>query len=377
MFREITDRRSFLVQTAVAGIALLEAGRCLAAPRDGARAGGAKPGGEWKPRVDADMEKMLRADNAPGAALGVVRAGKVVYTKGYGRKNLPDGGVPDADTVFYIGSLSKALTAVGAMLLVEHGKLKLDAPAGEYIKDLPAAWRHITIRQYMSHTSGIPQISRKAKTDHETIDEVYKEFAGSKLTSPPGGKEEYNNFNFAIIGNVIEKISGLSYMEYMTRRVFKPLGMDHTGIGNLSPANHALGYERNKAGKLKESQANVVPMGTPSGGLESTIADLLKLDEALRTNTLLKPRAFKQMITPVEKFNATPGWFVRKAGKYTIVNKDGAAGGFSSLLSFVPGHGHAVIILRNMQGTGVSLTPVTNEIFHTACDLPTIKEGRK
>ena len=119
-----------------------------------------QPGGNIaEAAADPIIVPAMRQKQFPGLILGVVKDGQVVVKKGYGVKSFASGEAPDENTVFYIGSLSKALTAVGAMLLVEQGKLDLDAPAGNYLKGLPKSWQPITVKQFMAHQSGIPQLN--------------------------------------------------------------------------------------------------------------------------------------------------------------------------------------------------------------------------
>jgi CubicO group peptidase (beta-lactamase class C family) len=146
--------------------------------------------------------------------------------------------------------------------------------------------------------------------------------------------------------------------------------MDHSGVGKISPENRATGYLRRQNGQMTEAEPDIASFGVPSGGLETSLADLLKLEASLRTNTLLKPRFFKLMITPVEGFTSTPGWFTRTAAGVTVVSKNGAAGGFSSFFSFVPDRGDAIIMLRNVQGKGLGIQGPSNAILDACCGIP-------
>lgn len=357
MQHERQSRRAFLTDSAT----LLAA--TFIAPR--------RPqGGKWQADADDTIQRMMKEHGIPGVMLAVVKDGQVAYQKGYGVKRVPNGGVPDANTVFYIGSLSKALTAVGAMLLVQGGKLDLDAPASRYIKELPRTWQAITVKQFMTHTSGIPQIGNKQKNAQGSISGVYELMASKPMQSQPGTKQSYNNFNFAVTGNLIEVISGMSYIDYMTARVFKPLSMDRSGIGTIDPNNRAFGYRAVKGGKTNETEPDIESFGIPSGGLETTLADLLKLEVSFRAHTLLKPRFFSMMITPAEGFGATPGWFSRTAGKTTVISKNGASGGFSSYFAFAPRRGDAIIMLRNFQGGGAGIQGPSNDILASCCGVP-------
>lgn len=368
MKTDLISRRAFLAGSTLASASML-IDVCFG-QRRGGRGKAAAPSSDWKAETDRIVTDMMQQSSVPGVVIGVVREGEVLYKKGYGVKRMPNGTAPDENTVFYIGSLSKAITAVGAMLLVQEGKLDLDAAASRYIPDLPRPWRSITVKQFMSHTSGIPEISNREKDAQENISGVYALVADMPMQFDPGAQESYNNFNYAVTGNLIERISGMSYIDYMTRQVFRPLGMDRTGIGNLGPENHATGYRQNKNGQMNEDKPDIAALGVPSGGLETNLADLLKLEASLRTNTLLKPRFFNMMVTPVEGFGATPGWFTRKAAGVTVVSKNGASGGFSSFFSFVPGRGDAIVMLRNVQGKGMGIQGPSNSILEACCGIP-------
>ena len=175
--------------------------------------------------VDEIIKKMMAANDVPGVAVGVVRNGEVVHVKGYGVRKRPNGEPPDAKTVFYIGSLSKAVTACGAMLLVEEGKLDLEKPASEYIKSFPSRWREITVKQLMTHTSGLPQVERSAKkADGSDVDSLYQSLGKEPLAFPPGTKEQYNNFNFEVVGHLMETVSGQAYIDFMKTAVVRSAG---------------------------------------------------------------------------------------------------------------------------------------------------------
>jgi CubicO group peptidase (beta-lactamase class C family) len=310
----------------------------------------------------------MRQKQFPGLVLGVIKDGQVVVKKGYGVKSFASGEAPDENTVFYIGSLSKALTAVGAMLLVEQGKLDLDAPASKYLKGLPKSWEPITVNQFMAHQSGIPQLNMK----FQTFKEMLKSAEDKPLSFAPGTKQEYNNFNFAVAGMIIEAVSGMKYIKYMKQTVFSPLRMDHTGYRILS-RNEATGYKPGKGNRRPiQHQMKGGPYAIPSGHLQSTLADLLKFYDALRTGKLLKPAAYQQMITRINpSLSGTPGWFERKAGGDSVVSKNGAVPGFHSIMSFVPGKGDAVIMLWTSQKPkGNGLFKATNRLLNQICNVP-------
>jgi CubicO group peptidase (beta-lactamase class C family) len=310
----------------------------------------------------------MKQKQFPGLVLGVVKDGEVVVKKGYGVKSFASEEVPDENTVFYIGSLSKALTAVGAMLLVEQGKLDLDAPASKYLKELPRTWQQITVKQFMAHQSGIPQLNWK----YPTFRKMLKAAEEMPLSFAPGTKQEYNNFNFAVTGKIIEAASGMKYLKYMKQNIFGPLHMDHTGY-RIASRNEATGYRPGNGNPRPiKHQIKGGPYAIPSGHLQSTLADLLRFYDALRTGKLLKPASYELMITRINpSLSGTPGWFERKAGKDSVVTKNGAVPGFHSIMSFVPGRGDAVIILWTSQKPkGNGLFRATNRLLNRICGIP-------
>ena len=330
---------------------------------------------EIQTEADRIVEQMMKQDGIPGVVLAVVKNGKVVVEKGYGTKSTGSIQPPDKNTVFYIASLSKAITAVGAMLLVDKGKLKLDDPAGRYMKDLPRAWNSITVRQFMTHTSGIPELPRREKKQDDTIAEAFKLAAGLPMAFKPGTDEKYNNFNFAIIGRLIEEMSGQSYTDYMRSNLFAPLGMSHTGGGILDRfPNHATGYDGVR-GNLKPGVLDVQEFGWPSGGLATTLSDLLKLDEALRSGKLMKRSTYEQMITKTDVGAGTPGWFTHDAGGIKLVTKNGyGTMGFSSMYLFAPERGDSVIMIRNFGGKAEIQSPA-NQIMAAVLGIKDVGRG--
>jgi len=323
--------------------------------------------GEAEAIADSIIQPAMREKQLPSLVLGVVKNGQVMVKKGYGVKTLGAGARPDENTVYYIGSLSKAVTAVGLMLLVQQGKVDLNAPASNYLKGLPRSWRHITVAQLMAHQSGIPQLNKKLPTFRAML----RSADAIPLSFTPGSKQEYNNFNFAVTGKIIEAVSGMSYLDYMKRNVFGPLGMKGAGF-NIHSRNAATGYRPTPGGSAAirhEMKGGMYAI--PSGHLQSTLADLLKFYDALEAGKLLKPSAYRQMITRINPdLSGTPGWFERKAAGDSIVTKNGSVPGFHSIMSFAPGRGDAVIMLwtsRKPKGNG--LFKADNELLRRICGV--------
>jgi CubicO group peptidase (beta-lactamase class C family) len=321
--------------------------------------------------ADPVVRDAMERHGTPGLMLAVVDNGRLILQKGYGARSLPSGPPPGPDTVFAIGSISKAVTAVGAMLLVQDGRLQLNDPAAKYLSGLPESWRRITVRQFMTHTSGIPRI-----VGAPSFATALKRAAAMPLSFRPGSDQEYNNFNFAVIGKVVEEVSGQPYLDYMQRRVFGPLHMDSTGV-QVASSDRATGYVAG-AGGLRSAAPDFAPgdFGVPAGGLESTAADLLKLEAALREGRFLLPDATCQMWTPAVPpgthytWNFTPGWQRRVSNGTLVIAKNGAVTGFTSMIQLVPSRGEALVMLWNLKHRGNDFWTASADLLQRAFGIP-------
>lgn len=340
-------------------------------------------------KADAIIKRAMSEKCIPGLMLAIVKDGQVVVKKGYGVKSLeaPTPELPDENTLFYIGSLSKAVTAFGIMRLVDKNWLKVTDKASKYIPILPAKWRDIELRYFLAHQSGIPQLKQHVPNFELMLHSV----AHVDLTFQPGTRYEYNNFNFAVAGKVIESASRRSYLDFMQSEIFFPLGMLHTGFDQPG-ANHATGYRRKGlheneddeqgAQQPDQSQSDcqqitinkVEPSGRysiPSGFLQTTVADLLKLYWAIERQQLLTPASYEAMFSRVTpQFSGTLGWFQTNPGGIQIIEKNGSGTrqGFSSEFMFAPAPRAAVIILMNQPATQAAA--IAKELLREVCGLP-------
>jgi CubicO group peptidase (beta-lactamase class C family) len=321
--------------------------------------------------ADPVVRDAMERHGTPGLMLAVVEKGKLVLEKGYGMRSLPAGSPPGPDTVFAIGSISKAVTAVGTLLLVQDGKLRLNDPAAKYLSGLPESWRRITVRQFMTHTSGIPRI-----VGAPSFATALKRAAGMPLSFKAGTDQEYNNFNFAVVGKVVEAVSGQPYLDFMQQRVFTPLHMDSTGV-LVDSNDRATGYIA-RAGGLRPAAPEFVPgdYGVPAGGLESTVADLVKLEAALREGRFLLPDATCEMWTPAVPpgthytWNFTPGWQRRVSNGTLVIAKNGAVTGFTSMIQLVPSRGEALVMLWNLKHRDNDFWTASADLLQRAFGIP-------
>lgn len=287
---------------------------------------------ELKQQIDQIVQTQMQQQHIPGLALAVLVDGEPFYIHGYGKANIENGAPVTVETLFGIGSCSKALTAFAVMLLVDAGKINVNDSIKHYIRDAPESWRPVTIRQLLSHTSGIPQ----HQGPHLPWSKIWRQLAARPLQFMPGSQTKYNNFGYKVLSHLIEVVSGQKYGHFMKERIFKPLGMVHTSLpAQLYPPGLAVGYKtQNNQMRLAHHQHPWRQMWG-SGGIVTNILNFARWDQALTRQELLSPQAYQLMWTPVLLNNGQPsgwclGWQVRHQKGITKYSKDGGIIGYRS-----------------------------------------------
>ena len=177
-------------------------------------------------RIDDYVRERMKEFSLPSVSLAIVDDGKVAKVGSYGLADVARGTPAAPDTVYKIGSVSKQFIATGIMLLVQDGRLKVDDPISRYLEGTPPAWQPITIRHLLTHTSGIVRESpafdpMKVQSDADVIKAAYP----LPLRFEPGSKWEYCNVGYFALAQIITKVSGQPWTQFMHERVFKPAGM--------------------------------------------------------------------------------------------------------------------------------------------------------
>ena len=202
-------------------------------------------------KVDEYVRSEMAKRKIPGLSLAVVRNGEVVKAGGYGLANVELNCPATAETIYQSGSVGKQFAATLVMMLVEEGKIELDAPISNYFQDAQATWKGITVRRLLTHTSGISdklydQINMR---QDYTEDELYRKIAALPLDFAPGEKWNYSNPGYLMLGILIRKVTGEFYGDLLRKRIFNPLGMATARI--ISEAdivmNRAAGYRLSRA----------------------------------------------------------------------------------------------------------------------------------
>ena len=313
-------------------------------------------------RVDAYVRGRMAERQIPGLAVAVVRDGRAVKVKGYGTASVEFGVAADENTVFQMYSVSKVFAGLAAMKLVEEGRLSLDAPVSQFFDSAPPAWAALRVRHLLTHTSGLPSWSanpRFASLPDEKRNELTKAEAVALVSElplrfAPGERWAYHLSGYVMLGSVVERLSGKSYADFLSERVFTPSGMGSTrfgGTGVLVPRRSPTAYNR-QTGELRPWLYPFGEKDYPAAGLNSSAADLAKFFVALDAGKILKPESLGALWSPVRLNDGTEkpygmGWTVGEHKGRRVV---GHEGGGAAWIAHFPAERLSVVVLCNLNG---------------------------
>ena len=260
--------------------------------------------------IAAEMAKQ----HIPSLSLAVVQNGIVVKMKSYGLANLELNAPATPHSVYQLQSITKSFVACAVMLLVEDGKLALDEKITKYLTGVPATWSDITVRQLLTHTSGIPGFIQDQGGWQPMVafgqtvgssDEIVAWAAARPLKFAPGEGRRYSGTGYHLAGMIIEKVTGKPWGQFLHERIFAPLGMTSTRVANYQDVipNRASGYDHFGDVPLNGYAFTPAYMESAAGGLVSTAEDMAKWEIALENGTMLGATALAQMTAPVKLKN--------------------------------------------------------------------------
>lgn len=253
-------------------------------------------------KIDAIAANAIAKGTTVGLSIAVAHHGKIVWAKGYGQADVAGHKAAEADTIYRIGSLTKQFTAAAIVQLAEAGKLKLGDEISRYVPEVPTAGNKVTIEQLLHHTSGIPNYTSQpgfglVETTHLTPAAVVAIVKDVAWDFPAGSAWSYSNTGYAVLGMIIEKVSGETYAGYLAKHVFPRAGLVATTYCDESvPDPHrAMGYARGTPPEL----AQPIDLSTPyaAGAICSTVTDLLRWDAALAAGRVVSPAGYRAMTT--------------------------------------------------------------------------------
>jgi len=180
-------------------------------------------------KTEAFIRGQMKQRKIPGMQVAVVQHGKIVFLKAFGTANIEDAVPVTNKTLFPVHSITKAFTGVAIMQLVEAGKVKLDAPISDYLDGLPLAWQPVTVHHLLTHTSGLPDVwdsnSRLIDIDEDT---AWAKTLQAPVNFKPGEQFQYNQANYVLLGKIIEKITGMPFIDFIREHQLKPAAMVST-----------------------------------------------------------------------------------------------------------------------------------------------------
>ena len=282
----------------------------------------------------------------PGAVVVLVNHGKVIARRAYGAADVELGVKMSAEQRFRIASISKQLTAVAILQLVDAGKLALDQPIHSYLPDAPAAWAPVTLAALLSHTSGLPSfVDAKDIADAANGAQTYGELRAlldkKPLHTRPGTEHAYNNWGYAVLAQVLERATGQPYCAYVTQHLLAPLNMIHTvcATGGAVVAGLVNGYDRAYGREWIRPRGVVLEAALVSaGGWVSTVDDLAAWTTALTSGKLLKPETFAKLYVATSVAQGTVpysfGTRLRTEDGHALLLANGDLPGFHSEIAY-------------------------------------------
>jgi D-alanyl-D-alanine carboxypeptidase len=312
-------------------------------------------------KVDALVKRAMEGAGIPGVSVAVVRDGKVVKAQGYGLASVEHDVPAKPETVYLLASVTKSFTATAVMLLVEEGKIALDAPISRYLPETPPAWKEITVRHLLGHTAGLKdRFEGRSAEDwllNFSTEQMYRAARETPVDFPAGERWQYSDQGYFLLGMILEKVSGKSYRQLLTERIFQPLGMTATTTVNQAEIvkNLASGYTL-VGDKLYHNHRRTDYGLVSHFGIESTALDLAKFAAALEGEKLLKRSTLEQMWTPAALKDGSPvqspmgaygfGWFLAERNGHRLVQHGGSTG---TCFWHLPDDRLTVIVLTNLE----------------------------
>jgi CubicO group peptidase (beta-lactamase class C family) len=308
----------------------------------------------------------MSSTHVPGISVAVVENGDFEWASGFGFADLENNVPASEHTLFRLGSISKPLTATGAMELWEQGRLDLDAPVQKYCPAFPQKSAPITTRLVIGHLSGIRHYKSSSQDDPELGNTKHFEnpiqvgldfFKNDPLLSEPGKQFHYSTQGYTLVGCVMEGASGAKYVDFMLQNVFAPAGMDETQADNrfrIIPYRTRF-YQKTKDGTVENADFLDSSYKIPGGGWLSSADDMARFEVAILSDKLIKPASRDLMWTPLKPAEGKPNGYALGWGTFTengirYVGHSGGQQGTSTDFLIAPEKRAGVVVLTNMEG---------------------------
>lgn len=316
-------------------------------------------------KIDGVVASEMARTGAPGVSIAILIDGQVRYANGYGLADLENSVPASARTVYRLASISKPITALAVMQLVERGKIELDAPIQRYVTAFPEKQWPVTVRQLLGHLGGV----RHYKADEVLSTRHYLDltrpldiFKDDPLIAEPGTRYSYTTYGFNLLGAAVENASGVKFVDYLRANIFEPARMDRIRADDVFEIipHRAQGYRKRADGRLENSALADTSNKIPGGGLCSTATDLARLAAAVMGGKLVKPATFETMRTAQTTRAGKPtayglGWAVEEHDGFRYVMHGGGQPRVSTMLAMIPARKFAVAWMSNLEGSGMRI----------------------
>ena len=342
--------------------------------------------------LDAYVNAAIKQWKVPGLALAVVRNDSVIYARGYGVQDVTKGTPVDERTIFAIGSSSKAFTSASIAMLVDEKKVELDAPVTKYLPWFqladPYASRETTVRDILSHRTGLARGELAWYGSGFSRDEIVRRVRFLEPTWSFRSQFGYQNIMYITAGQIVAHVSGMSWDDFVQQRLFTPLGMTAS-----TTTTRGLAQRTNVASPHAEVDSAVRPVAWrnidnagAAGSINSNVVDMAQwarlqiangtiggkrlissrlVDEMHAPQTIIRIDSASRAFNPETHFSSYGmGWFLEDYRGREVVHHGGNVDGFTALVAMMPEEKFGVVILTNMNGTGLPAN-----IMHKVFDL--------
>lgn len=332
--------------------------------------------------IDSLAAAFLADGPVAGVSVAVIKGRDTILAKGYGLADIENEVPATAKTVYRIGSITKQFTSAAIMRLVDDGKLSLDDTLGKLLPGATPAWRGVTLRRLLNHTSGIrsytaigPRWQRRWREDMSP-DTIVGLVRDDTLDFRPGAQWRYNNTGYVLLGMIIERAAGKPYATYLEEQFYRPLALSQTYYCSQRPIikHRAQGYERAERQLLN---AEYLSMTQPfsAGALCSTVGDLVAWQRALVGGRVVRPASYAAMTKPESLIDGKPltygyGLGVSTLAKHRKVSHGGGINGFITDLAYYPDDTLHVVVLANTSPSNPGR--LTDQIARVALGLPLV-----
>lgn len=318
-----------------------------------------EPTTEALAEMDQRIQAQMAENNIPGVLIGVASRGRLLHVQSYGMANVELSVLVSDSTVFEIGSISKQFVSAAVMLLVEEGRLGLDDAIHEHLSDLPSEWLGVTVRQLLTHTSGIPDYEEiqtyEAYRLRFTPEQIIREAHSRPMDFEPGTGWYYSNTGYFLLSLIVERIEGQPLGRVFQARIFEPLGMTQTRMADPEDIirHRASGYWVDRMGVELMNRDATQPSSTlGAGGLLSSVHDMTKWDEALYGAGFLSEASKAAMWTRTvlpsgEEVGYGFGWSVGEYRGHRSISHNGQVAGFVASFLRLPEDDVAIIVFAN------------------------------